>query len=150
MRSVLLRTALAACLCAACSEAAEDPGPRSIDGWIGQCEAQCDQQASCDPDQLLWEHGDLDNCIRDCTYFLENDQDLQFLDETPDACLEALYAQLICVYHLGCDDLAAWNDCAMDAPCSDGIDSVDEACAGIDLEDFLQDCGGWGQGCDEV
>jgi hypothetical protein len=150
MRSPLQWMALAACLVAACSEAAEDPGPLSIDGWIGQCEVQCDQESSCDPDQLTFDHGDLDNCLYDCGYYLQNDENLQFLDETPDACLEALYAQLKCIYHLGCDDLAAWNDCAMDAPCSGGLAAMDEACTGIDLEDFLQDCGGWGQGCGEV
>jgi len=139
MRSSLHWTVLAACLGAACSEAAEDPGPFSIDGWIGQCEVRCEQESSCDPEELLFYHGDLDNCLYDCGYNLDRDENLQFIEETPDACVEALYAQVTCVFHLGCDDFDAWEDQGEGAPCAE--ESAAAACEGIDAAELLHDCG---------
>jgi hypothetical protein len=133
-----------ACLAAACADEAEDPGPHDIDGWIGRCEDRCSQEQSCDPEQLLFDHGDLDNCIHDCRYYLERDENVAFVGETPAACLEALYAQMKCVYGLSCEDLDAWEEQADGAPCADEAAAAADACDGIDAADFLEDCG-WPQ-----
>ncbi|MCK9463776.1 MAG: hypothetical protein M0R80_29505 [Proteobacteria bacterium] len=144
MRSTCRWMALTACLAAACADAAKDPGPFDIDGWIGQCEDRCEQQSSCEPEEFLFYHGDMDNCLRDCPYYLERDENLAFVEETPDACLEALYAQVKCVFHMSCDDLDSWDVDNSHSHCGEETTAAEEACAGIDVGGFLQDCG-WPQ-----
>jgi hypothetical protein len=138
----------AALALAACAGGAKDPGPHDLDGWIGQCEAGCDQERSCDPNQLLFDHGDFDNCIRDCSYFLDRDEDRAFVDETSAACLDALYAHVKCVFHLSCSDRSLWETCG--EPCADETSAAADACNGIDVGYFLLDCGAPGFGCGEV
>jgi hypothetical protein len=141
--------AIVALLVAGACADAKDPGPYVLAGWIGQCERGCDQEASCNPNQQLFDHGDLDNCVRDCTYFLDRDENRTFLDETPDACLDALYGYARCVLHLGCDDLDLWAACG--EPCADATTAAADACDGIDLAGFLEDCGAPALvGCGEV
>jgi hypothetical protein len=130
-------------ICAACDEAAKDPGPFDIDGWIALCEDRCDQLDECNYDQLVYDHGDLDNCKATCTYRLDYEADLAFLDETGEGCLEALYAQLGCIFHLSCVDLSQWNTASQgeDHPCSEKEAEAASACEGVDSSWFTFDCG---------
>ena len=63
------------------------------------------------------------------------------MEDTPAACLEALYAQLKCVAHLGCDDLYAWEDAAAGAPCAEETTAAIAECAGIETGEFMFYCG---------
>jgi hypothetical protein len=128
-------------LAAACASEPQVAGPLEIRGWIDLCETRCNQEADCAPEELLFYHGDLDNCLYDCGYYLERDEHVAFVEETPDECLEALYAQVSCVFHLGCDQLSAWEDAADGTPCDETTAAADAACDGIDAEAFLLACG---------
>ena len=148
--STVASLALAACLAVACSEdPKKDPGPFDIDGWIGRCEDRCRQESSCEPEEFLFYHGDMDNCLRDCPYYLETEQNLAFLEETPAACLEALYAVVRCVFDLGCDDLATWFIDNPSASCGEETTAARQACEGLDVADFLEDCG-WSEDPDDA
>ena len=140
----IVALAVAASAACACQETAAVQDPHAIGAWVGACEDRCHQQHSCDLDQFLFDHGNLDNCTGDCAYFLETATDEQLVDEVDDACLEALWAEVRCVYGLGCDDLQSWEDGGASAPCADEGTARAAACAGIDLDDFLLDCG-WPQ-----
>ena len=141
--------ALTAFLAAACAGEAEDPGPHDIDGWIGQCEDRCNQEQSCDPNQLLFDHGDLDNCIYDCSYYLERDENVAFVEETPAACLEALYAMVQCAFGLGCEKLASWDIDDPSSSCGEKAAAARQACEGLEVASFLEDCG-WSEDPDDA
>jgi hypothetical protein len=127
----------------ACSEK-NDFGPHDIRGWIDECEERCHQQKSCDYDQFLFDHGNIASCTGDCSYFLDVEEDVQLVEETGGACVEALYAEVRCVFGLGCDALARWEDQAADAPCAAEAVATDGACSGVDIDVLLEDCG-WPQ-----
>ena len=118
----------------------EDPGPFVVDGWIDRCHDSCDQQLECTYDQLVFDHGDIDNCKRTCGVQLERGANLAFIDETPESCLEALYADLKCIFGLSCASLSAWKDKAEGYPCQAEGQAVEHACAGVDYEEFREIC----------
>ncbi len=129
-------------LCISCNEGEKDPGPFVAEGWIARCESRCDQMEKCNYDQFLFDHGDWDNCYRACESRLTGDVNVQFIEQTPDACLQALYSDVKCVFALRCEDLSAWKDMGGDSyPCSSEDIAADNACEGIVIEDFLEDCG---------
>jgi hypothetical protein len=126
---------------ASCGGTESDPGPLDIDGWIGQCRDRCDQLHSCSYDQLVYDHGDLDNCKGSCTYRLDYEDNLAFVEETPDGCLAALYSYVGCVFSLGCDELGAWAAGEDGAPCAGEEAETNAACEGVETDPFLDDCG---------
>lgn len=129
-------------VCAISCDEGSDPGPFDMDGWIGQCEDRCDQLDKCVHDQLVFDHGDLDNCKGSCEYRLDYDDDHVFLEETPDECLQAMYDYVRCVFHLGCDDLTTWaTGDGEDIPCADLEDQMYSECDGEDIMWFLDDAG---------
>jgi len=126
---------------ASCDDAKADPGPLDIAGWIGQCEDRCDQLDTCSHDQLVFDHGDLDNCKGSCAYRLDYEDNLEFVEETPAGCLDALYGYVGCVFALGCDELGAWAAGEDGAPCAGEEAETGAACEGIETGPFLDDCG---------
>jgi len=126
---------------ASCSDEA-DPGPLDIDGWIGQCEDRCDQLNECSYDQLVFDHGDLDNCKGSCEYRLDYEDNLETLESTSEECLAAAYDYLDCVYGLGCDDLTTWATSQEDdRPCSGEELEMYTTCEGYSIGGLLDDAG---------
>lgn len=142
LRVLVLLQMCALLLCISCNQGKKDPGPFVIDGWIERCESRCDQMEKCNYDQFLFDHGDWDNCYRACESRLTGDMNMQFIEQTPDACLQALYSDVKCVFGLQCEDLAAWKNMSPDDyPCSSEDNAANNACEGSSTEDFLDDCG---------
>ncbi len=123
---------------ASCQE--KDPGPFVVEGWIARCHDSCDQQLSCAYAQLLFDHGDIDNCKRTCGAQLERDENLAFIDDTPDACLETLYAELHCVFALSCEGLSSFKRRDPGAPCEAETAAVATACANLPYRAFREIC----------
>ena len=143
MSRVLVSFQLCALLvCISCDDGEKDPGPLVAQGWIARCENRCDQMEKCNYDQFVFDHGDWDNCYRACESRLTRDENVQFIEQTPDACLQALYSDVKCVFALNCENLSAWEDMSGDSyPCSSDDNAADNACEGIVTDDFLEDCG---------
>ena len=140
--SVLICTLSVLLFLFSCEEGEKDPGPFVVDGWILQCETHCDQLNDCSYNQLLFDHGDLDNCKRSCEERLTDDDNLLFIDETPEDCLQSLYDQLKCIVNLGCDDYQLWkSQDGEDYPCMSKIEDAYIDCDGVETDDFLSDCG---------
>jgi len=88
----------------------------------------------------VFDHGNITQCTNDCTYYLETETNEQFVSETDEACIEALWAEVTCVFGLDCDALEEWGNQADDAFCAEEESSRASACEGVDTAEFLEDC----------
>ena len=141
-RKIISITMMAAMAMFASCDDETDPGLMDIDGWIGQCEDRCDQLDECSHDQLVFDHGDLDNCKRSCEYRLDYEDNLEVLESTAEECLAAAYDYLDCVYGLGCDDLTTWTTSqGEDRPCTDEELEMYTDCEGESIGGLLDDAG---------
>jgi len=128
----------------ACDDDKSDPGPLVAEGWILRCESRCEQMEKCEPDQFTWEFGNPSLCNDRCETSLTGIDATAFIDEAPDECLEALYADVKCIFALGCSKLSEWKDATAadtDYPCASKDQAASMACEGIYTDDFLDAVG---------